>query len=469
MNSPLSDGSLEDLELSTDKDNDMRRHLYTGLLVLGLHGCAQQPASTTHIPTLQEAYGSASGIRDLYEFPQETAAFAENIVEKTLLLDAQKNYDLKYFEPWSYTKPPMDLKRILWPFTSYTYGAGFDETLQSIDEAWFLDMSAQSNFEKYGALSRPGVALRYLNVRNFPTLKPFFKDPKKAGEGFPFDYLQNSGVNPNEPLFVSHLSKDGRWAYIFTSYITGWVDSRDIAYLDNTVVQRWMQARQVEISDERHSISDLDSNFVFTSRIGMRLPLISVEKDHYIALAITAAANNKPIYTKVKVPLSIAQTKPMLINKSNLVKISSRLINKPYGWGGLYEERDCSSTLRDLFAPFGIWLPRNSYEQSKVGDIVSLEALDNESKQAKIIQDAVPFETFLYKKGHILLYLGTYQGKIAVLHNAWGVKTLHDGIEGRDIIGKTIISSLEPGKELKDYDSESGILSQIESMNIITR
>ena len=86
-----------------------------------------------------------------------------------------------------------------------------------------------------------------------------------------------------------------------------------------------------------------------------------------------------------------------------------------------------------------------------------------------IINEGIPFETLLYKQGHILLYLGTYEGEVTVLHNVWGIKTLENGIEGRAVIGKVVISSLEIGKEREDYNPEKGILSQIKSMNIITQ
>ena len=34
-----------------------------------------------------------------------------------------------------------------------------------------------------------------------------------------------------------------------------------------------------------------------------------------------------------------------------------------YGWGGIDGGRDCSSTIKDLLTPFGIWLPRDSKDQ----------------------------------------------------------------------------------------------------------
>ena len=41
----------------------------------------------------------------------------------------------------------------------------------------------------------------------------------------------------------------------------------------------------------------------------------------------------------------------------------------------MYQERDCSSTLRDLFTPFGLWLPRNSGQQAGEGIYISLKDL----------------------------------------------------------------------------------------------
>jgi hypothetical protein len=230
-----------------------------------------------------------------------------------------------------------------------------------------------------------------------------------------------------------------------------------------------MKAKFITISDVQYPIKDLEGNFVFNSRVGMRLPLVSIEKEYFVALSLTDGKNNTPTYTKVIIPLQVAQIEIMRLTADNLVHISDLMMMSKYGWGGLYEERDCSSTLRDLYAPFGIWLPRNSSQQAKVGKVISLKELTLAEKREKIKNEGVPFETLLYKKGHILLYLGTYKGKIAVLHNAWGIRTLDNGKEGRYILGKTIISSLELGKELKDYDEESGLLAKISSMNIVTQ
>lgn len=445
------------------------RQLYligTILILLTLAGCVNNPTEKK-LSLEDDSYNPP--IHDLEVFPQNIDPYLSNLHERTEHFAQQEGYDKRYFEPWHYKMPPLSQSSIMWPYSSYTYGKSFGENLKLLNEQWFIDIQNMGNYEAYGTLNLKAISLSYLDLRNFPTNKPVFRNPHKAGEGFPFDYMQNSGIHANEPLFVSHLSRDGNWAYVFTAYATGWVDKRGISFLEDKVVKHWQEARQIELIDEYYSIKDLDDNFVFRSRVGMRLALISVEKDHYIALAITAGKDNTASYKKVKIPLDIAKEGKLVLNTTNMQRITSLMLKSNYGWGGLYEERDCSSTLRDLYAPFGIWLPRNSSQQSKVGKVISLKDLSKEEKEKAIIERAVPFETLLYKPGHILLYLGTYQGKISVLHNAWGIKTIHNGVEGRRIIGKTIISSLEIGKETEGYNSEKSILVGLSSMNILTQ
>ena len=443
----------------------MNKHylLLSALSLLLWSGCAQKSIQET------QDLNISMKIVDLEFFPQLTRAYADNIQIHTQLLKSQEGYEKKYFEPWSYSKPPFTLASIKWPFRSYTSDKSYGENLKRLPQSWFDEMLLKSNFKNYGSLNKKAMTLHYTDVRNFPTHKPVLKDPNVAGEGYPFDYMQNSGVHANEPLFVSHLSTDGEWAYIFTSYITGWVRLREIVYISNDVAKKYEEAQFISINDEQYPIKDLEGNFVFKSRVGMHLPLISIEKEHFIALSFTAGKNHTPTYTKVIIPFQVAQTTILRFTPNNLVHISDLMLMSKYGWGGLYEERDCSSTLRDLYAPFGVWLPRNSSQQAKVGKVISFEGLSLEQKREKIKSEAIPFETLLYKKGHILLYLGLYKGKIAVLHNAWGIRTLDNGKEGRRILGRTIISSLELGKELKDYDEESGLLAKISSMNIVTQ
>ena len=65
-----------------------------------------------------------------------------------------------------------------------------------------------------------------------------------------------------------------------------------------------------------------------------------------------------------------------------------------------------------------------------------------------------------------MLYIGNNNGRAIVFHNTWGIKTKDiNGKEGRKIIGGSVITTLEPGKELPD--SYGTILSKIEGFTIL--
>ena len=128
-------------------------------------------------------------------------------------------------------------------------------------------------------------------------------------------------------------------------------------------------------------------------------------------------------------------------------------------------DRDCSAMTRDFFAPFGIWLPRNSAQQAKKGRIIDLSGMSDEEKERTIVEKGVPFQTLIHLPGHIMLYVGSIGKKAYVMHNMWGIKT---GDNGRYIIGRGVISGLHLGENLPEADKESILIRRIDSMNIVT-
>jgi hypothetical protein len=68
-----------------------------------------------------------------------------------------------------------------------------------------------------------------------------------------------------------------------------------------------------------------------------------------------------------------------------------------------------------------------------------------------------------------MLYLGEYEGRAALLHTLWGVRTRTlAGREGRWLVGKTVITGLAPGMEQDGFFlSISALLERVESMNIL--
>jgi len=82
-----------------------------------------------------------------------------------------------------------------------------------------------------------------------------------------------------------------------------------------------------------------------------------------------------------------------------------------------------------------------------------------------IKNEAIPGITFLRRPGHIVLYLGSINKDIYVIHAVWGYK---ENIQSKDVlrvINRVVVSNLRIG-----HDSKKGSLLQlINRMNSVNR
>lgn len=407
-------------------------------------------------------------IEDLVTVPQNISYYTKDITAKEVY-DIQKKYELSYFSVWDMNKPSQTLEEMQWSFRAFNASKSYGENLLPLKQEFFDAMYVQSNFDAYATLNQKALTLRHTDFRAFPTSRPLLLDPSIAGEGFPFDYLQNSSVNANVPLFLSHYSKDKEWVFASSGFTYGWIKTSDVAFIQDKHAQKWKDAQQIRIIEEGVPIYNKQGNTLFTTRIGMLFALIGEDDNNYTILTVSSYKNKQAMFHKSKISKSIASKDVLVFNKQNIEKIINEVSKTNYGWGGMYGQRDCSSTLMDLYTPFGIWLPRNSSKQSEVGKVFNLKELNDKDKVALIKEEAIPFETLLYRKGHIVLYVGIYNGEIIVFQNVWGIRTIDNEEEGRFIIGRPVFSTLKFGDELKNYDENAELLRNIESMNIITR
>jgi len=404
-------------------------------------------------------------VNDLEKFPQDISVYIDrNANNQENIYEIQKEFEANYYRPWSYITAPICMKEAAWPIGAFK--GGYGSNLKPHDPLWFREMEVQSNFKAFSTLNRYAITTRWMNLRVLPTIKPLYKNPARPGDGYPFDLLQNSSVGFNEPIFLSHYSLDGAWAYIFTNNASGWVEANSIVTLTNEQVELLKSKEKLFITEDRVALKDGDNRFVSYSRIGMALPYNKENDNGYKALFVDTSGNIR----ELNIPKASAHIGIRFINKEELNKLGSNLLRNTYGWGGMFEERDCSSMIRDYLTPFGIWLPRNSAQQAKKGEVISFKDLNNTQKIALIKEKGIPFETILYKKGHVLLYVGTYEDNVMVMHNVWGIRTKDkDGVKGRVVVGRAVISTLELGSDVENFDSDNMLLTTLVSMNIFTK
>ncbi len=439
----------------------MRFYIYLLLFfVVVFQGCSQKEFKVLDV--------DRSYIKGLSDIPQNPKIYLQNYNDAKVLKNAQKSYKEKYYRIW--LKPPKtSLYEAMWPHRTFTCkGKYYGINLKRVECSFFDKMYLRANFAHYMEVSKKALTTKAVNLRAFPTQKVLFRDPNRAGEGFPFDYLQNSLIAPNKPLFVSHFSDNKEWAFVFSSFGSGWVQVNDIVFINDNDAKTWMEAKQVHIYDEGRDIVNHEK-FLFRLRVGMMLPLVQEDQNSYSVLAVSKKDENSSIYKIIKISKRYASIEPLLFTKKNIATVLDKLKDSKYGWGGMYEQRDCSATMRDFFAPFGIWLGRNSSVQAKIGKVINLSNLSETQKIQKIKQDAIPFETMLYRKGHIVLYIGIYRGQIIIFQDMWGIKIKHAKQTGRKVIGKTVFSTLDMGENIPCFDNSSTFLKKLKSFNIVTQ
>jgi len=381
-----------------------------------------------------------------------------------------KEYDRAYFSPWDRGEPQVTRPQVTAEVEKYTKDPGYGENYRKRTPQWAAAIRANTDLDDYPNTSRRGITVDRSHLRMLPTLRPLFADPNQPGEGYPFDVLQNSSLPANTPVFISHTSRDGAWFYVDSHCSSGWMDSRDVAAVDSEFVREWKSRKRVALVRDRVPVCHPDGGFLFQAGIGSLFPVHGEGADGTRIRVAVADSRRNAVLVPTTLPPDAAVLQPLELTARNIARLADELTGEPYGWGGLYFNRDCSATLKDLFTPFGLWLPRNSTHQaSRGGRYEDLSALSLKEKETAVKHRAVPFFTLLWARGHIMLYVGVHEGEILVFHTFWGIRTRDFwGKEGRTVVGQTAITTLDPGKEFPDADPDyAPILPRIEAMTFL--
>ncbi|MCM2264583.1 MAG: SH3 domain-containing protein [Desulfuromonadales bacterium] len=401
-------------------------------------------------------------VADLARYPQHAAAYVQAGTAERLLVPAEEQarldagYNERFFAPWRQQRASLSAEEAFWGVTSYGNRQGYAENLLPIGSARWQQLVSSLQRESYPSLARPAITVRNTVCRVFPTARPFFLDPSRAGEGFPFDYFQNSALWAGTPLLVTHVSVDGAWFFAETGFVAGWLPAQDLAWADEPFRSAYQTGQYAALLRDEVTLRSAAGEFLTLTHLGAIFPVVAQDATSLQLLVPVRDADGAAVVRTAALAQELATRKPLPLQPGRIAELADHMLGQAYGWGGLFENRDCSATLRDLFTPFGIWLPRNSAEQAKSGGTFhDLANLDNAAKRDYLLQYGVPFYTLVWLKGHVGLYLGTdpASGEPLLLHNLWGVRTTDSrGREGRALVGRLAITTLHPGEERPDVE-----------------
>ena len=378
-----------------------------------------------------------------------------------------KNYNKKFFKPWKLSKKNAKKNDILWAFKRFHKTKGYGENKKKLPKNWLLSIKKKATLDSFPNFIQTGITIKNTNLRLLPTHKPHFSHFKSNNEGFPFDNLQNSTIAAGTPIMIYHITTHKDWVFAVSGFAKGWINIHDIAYAGPKFKKNYTKNKEfIAITKENLPLLSQKKQFLFDSHIGMIFPKVKRLKNSFLIKVPQASSKRFAYIDYASISIKNARTKPIPLTTKNIAKIANQLLDQPYGWGGLYQNRDCSAMIQDLFVPFGIWLPRNSKAQAqKGGTYFDLSTLSPNEKETLIIKNSIPYLTLIWLPGHIMLYIGKNNNKAIVFHNIWGLRTRDE--LGRKIIGKSVITSLDPGKGMPNIDPDASLIKNVQGLTLL--
>jgi SH3 domain containing protein/NlpC/P60 family protein len=279
----------------------------------------------------------------------------------------------------------------------------------------------------------------------------------EAKDDYQFDYFQMSLLSFATPLSVLAQSKDGRWLFVETPYVSGWVRSQDIAIAKSKEeILRYLNFNMQEktlltVTGPRvglYADSRLQT-YAGRLRLGTRIPTTKKSGDVFEVLVPSRNFSGALTFKRGYISRRASVTPGFpLYTQENIIKIAFSMLGEPYGWGGMFGFWDCSAYTRDVFSVYGFVLPRNSTSQSKIGVVIGV--FDKETpieEKYEALKDAPPGITLLRLPGHVMIYLGEIDGKHYAIHDTWGFRTKSFlGRSQLNNIGRIVVSELSLGE-----------------------
>lgn len=423
-------------------------------LALGLSGCNSNP----------------DVIRDIREFSQDHFAYVDRaqcerpIASATWQNKMDEQYRANYFLPWSQEASRFSKADVELAWVKFKNDSEDGKRSSRRRRAWIGKMAANADLRTYPNTSVKAITTGVAHLRHLPVAKAVnLKNNLDGGEKTSsFDRLQVSSIAPGTPAYISHVSRDKAWGIVETGFALGWMPLKDLAVVTPEFVNRWEQGPHAAIVRDKTPVYDPEGGFLFRASVGSMFPKATEGEDTLEIIVPIRNGQGRAEMRKVTMLKETAMTRPVALTPCRLASLANELTPEPYGWGGLRNNRDCSAMIRDLLAPFGIWLPRHSADQANEGGLyVDLSNLSVAEKKKLILARGVPYLTLLWLKGHIMLYVGSRNGEPLVFHNFWSVRTMSErGQPGKKIVGHAAITTLYPGKEFNGAGPPEGVYAR---------
>jgi len=282
------------------------------------------------------------------------------------------------------------------------------------------------------------VLIRRSNLKKYPTDTLLAPDENSTDQ----DLNQLTALSVGTPCAVLGESRDEKWFFVQAKLYTGWIKRKDTALADDKEQalsylksERFLVVTESFVQTEPNPFAEDISNILF--QMGDKIPLLEDEEipdsipennlqaqsaeGCYAVWVPTRNKDGRLEYKKALLALSNGLSEGFLsYSRANIIRQAFKLLGERYGWGGLYQRRDCSRFVMDIYRTVGIELPRDSgLAQQKAAAGKTVELNGDISSKKKKLEQLNPGDA-LYMPGHVVIYLGRKNGRDYIIHSASG-------------------------------------------------
>ena len=288
-----------------------------------------------------------------------------------------------------------------------------------------------------------GAAIRATSVRALPT---DFKMIEKVDD-IEFDQLQFTLIKLWTPVGIYQTSANGEWLYIQAPYTRGWVKAKDIAVFSSRdqVKQYVKSGSTLVVTGESIPVymEPAMTTVLRRASMGTVLPRAENAANMYVVWMPAQKKDGTLLMLKGYVSLKADVSKGFLpFTQKNVIRQGFKLLGARYGWGGMYNGRDCSGFTHDVFLPFGIDMPRDSRQQALIGtQLGHYQPFSDEPSKNAALEEGRPAITLLKMPLHIMIYLGEVNGRHYVIHSTWAERISMTS-DAKNRINQVVVSDL---------------------------
>lgn len=283
-------------------------------------------------------------------------------------------------------------------------------------------------------VTRFGMIVRRANLRTFPTQMRVFSAPGDRD----IDRFQETALFAGTPVVIAQDSRDRQWVFVVSPLYTGWIERSAVAEGDRRAIFAVVHAVETIVVTGAHARTAFTPEAPGVSRfpleMGMTLPLqADASPDQpingqlaYAARVVLLPQRNEDgslRFANALLPRSEDAREGVLpLTKANLLRQAFKFLGERYGWGNDYDARDCSGFVAQVYATFGVLMPRNTSDQARspAYDPITLDDSATHVQRLEALR-RLQVGDLIYIPGHVMLVIGSVRGEPWVIHDVQGV------------------------------------------------